>query len=191
MLSPVEEERMKSLYAGILALGLVFGCASALAQDKAAAPPTTVATALDHELSHLEHGMLGLAEAMPEDKYSFRPTQGQFNNVLDFAGQVKHVAEGIAMYASAIEGEKAKDAPASVKSKAELIAYMKSSFAAAHKALATINDQNMFTPIPPPFGKAQTTRFALGVSMVSHPNDHYGQMIEYLRMNGIVPPGSK
>ena len=182
---------MKPLYASLLAIALAFGCASALAQDNAAAPPATVSAALDHELSHLEHAMVGLAEAMPEDKYSFRPTQGKFDNVLDFGGQVKHVGEGIAMYAAAITGDKAKDAPASVKSKADLIAYLKSSFAAAHKALATINDQNMFTPIPPPFGKAQTTRFALGVALVSHPNDHYGQMIEYLRMNGIVPPGSK
>jgi uncharacterized damage-inducible protein DinB len=183
---------MKPLYASILAVALVFGCSSVLAQDNAAAPPATVSAALDHELSHLEHGLVGLAEAMPEDKYSFRPTQGKFDNVLDFGGQVKHVAEGIAMYAAAITGDKNKpEAPASAKSKAELVAYLKSSFAAAHKALATINDQNMFTPIPQPFGKAQTTRFALGVAMVSHPNDHYGQMIEYLRMNGIVPPGSK
>jgi uncharacterized damage-inducible protein DinB len=182
---------MKRFQAVILASALAFGCVPAFAQDKAPAPPATVVATLDNELSHLEKGLVGLAEAMPEDKYSFRPTQGKFDGVLDFAGQVKHLAGGIAMYAGAIEGAKPAAEPASLKTKAELVQYLKDSLAAAHKALATLNDQNMFTPIPPPFGKNQTTRFALAVAMVSHPNDHYGQMVEYLRMNGVVPPGSK
>jgi len=95
------------------------------------------------------------------------------------------------MYAGAIQGEKPAAEPASLKTKAELVQYLKDSLGSAHKALAGLNDQNMFTPIPPPFGKNPTTRFALAVAMVSHPNDHYGQMVEYLRMNGVVPPGSK
>ncbi len=182
---------MKRMYALVLAAALSAGCCTALAQDKPAAPPSTVSTALDQELSHLEKGMLGLAEAMPEDKYNYKPTQGKFDTVLDFAGQVKHVAGGIAMYAGAILGEKSPAEPASLKTKAELVQYLKDSFAYAHKALAGLNEKNMFEAVPPPFGKNPTTRFSLAVGMVSHPNDHYGQMVEYLRGSGIVPPGSK
>jgi hypothetical protein len=182
---------MKRFPAVVLAAALAFTCGSALAQDKPSAPPTTVAATLDHELSHLEHGLVGLAEAMPEDKYSYKPTQGKFEGVLDFGGQVKHLAEGIAMYSGAILGEKPPAAPASLKTKAELVQYLKDSLAYGHKALASLNDQNMFTPIPPPFGKNPTTRLSLAISMVGHPYDHYGQMVEYLRMNGVVPPGSK
>lgn len=182
---------MKRFQAVVLASALTLGCASVFAQDKAPAPPTTVVATLDNELSHLEKGLVGLAEAMPEDKYSFKPTQGKFDGVLDFAGQVKHLAGGIESYAAAIQGQKPPAEPASLKTKAELVQYLKDSLASAHKALATLNDQNMFTPIPPPWGKNPTTRLALAIAMVSHPNDHYGQMVEYLRMNGVVPPGSK
>lgn len=185
---------MKRFYAVVLAAALALGCASALAQDKAAAapaPPSTVVATLDKELSHLEQGLLGLAEAMPEDKYSYHPTQGKFDGVLDFAGQVKHLAGGFDFYSSAILGQKASEEPKNVKTKAEIIQYLKDSIGRAHKALATINEQNMFTPIPPPFGKNPTTRLSVAVSMVSHPYDHYGQMVEYLRGVGVVPPGSK
>jgi DinB superfamily len=191
MLSRFREERMKRFHAVLLVAALAVGCCSALAQNKAAAPPTTVAATFDQELSHLEHGLIGLAETMPEDKYNFRPTQGKFDGVLDFGGQVKHLSGGIAMYAAGILGEKPPAEPASLKTKAELVQYLKSSLTYAHKAVASLNEQNLFTPIPAPFGKNQTTRLSLAIAMVGHPYDHYGQMVEYLRMNGVVPPGSK
>lgn len=174
----------------LVVFGAVLAAFPAFAQEKSA-PPTTASAAFDQEVSHLEKGFLGLAEAMPEDKYSFRPTAGKFDGVLDFAGQVKHVSEGISMYAGAILGEKPPAAPASLKTKAELVEYLKSSFEYAHKAVKSINDQNAFATVPPPFGKSPTTRFSLAIAMVSHPNDHYGQMIEYLRGAGTIPPGSK
>ncbi len=182
---------MKRMYAMFLAAALAFACSFAPAQDKPAGPATTVPAAFDQELSHLEHGLIGLAEAMPADKYNFKPTQGKFDTVMDFGGQVKHVSEGIAMYASAILGEKPPAEPASLKTKDELVKYLKDSCTYAHKALASINDQNMFTSVPPPFGKNPTNRISLAIGMVSHPYDHYGQMIEYLRGAGVVPPGSK
>lgn len=181
---------MKNRSALLLSVAMLFTCAITLAQS---GPATSVSGALDKELSGLEKHMVAVAEAMPEDKYNFKPTAGKFDTVMDFAGQVKHVAGGINMYASSILGEKSagEDAGAKLKTKAEMVQALKESFAHAHKALQSLNDQNMFTPIPPPFGKEQTTRLSLGIAMVAHPQDHYGQMIEYLRGAGVVPPGSK
>jgi len=174
-----------------LALVLLASSGAMLAQDKAPAPPATVSAALDAELSKLEKGLLGIANEMPEDKYNFKPTAGKFDTVMDFAGQVNHVAGGFNFYASAIMGTKPPEEPKDLKTKSQIIQNLKDSIANAHKALATINDQNMFTPVPPPFGKNPTNRLALGIAMVSHLYDHYGQMVEYLRGAGHVPPGSK
>ncbi len=179
---------MKWMSVVVLGAVLALAASPARTQDK---PPATPSAAFDQEVSHLEKGFLGLAEAMPEDKYNFRPTAGKFDGVMDFAGQVKHVAGGFNMYAAAILGEKAPAEPTNLKTKAELVQYLKSSFEYAHKAAKSINDQNAFASVPPPFGKNPTTRFSLAIAMVSHPNDHYGQMIEYLRGAGVIPPGSK
>ena len=183
---------MKRMHAAVLAASLFFGSSAVMAQDKAPAPPTTAPAALENELSKFEKAVLGLAEAMPEDKYNFKPTAGKFDSVMDFAGQVKHLGGGYYFYGGAILGEKhSEDAEKNIKTKAQCIQYLKDGFAYAHKALASLNDKNMFEPVPPPFGKNPTNRIALGVAMVAHPYDHYGQMVEYLRGAGIVPPGSK
>jgi hypothetical protein len=183
---------MKRIHAAMLAASLLFGSGAALAQDKAPAPPSTVSAALDAELSRFEKSVIGLAEAMPEDKYNFKPTAGKFDTVMDFAGQVKHLGGGFYFYGGAILGEKhGEDDTKDLKTKAQCIQYLKDSIAYAHKALASINDKNMFEPVPPPFGKNPVNRVVLGIAMVSHPYDHYGQMVEYLRGAGYVPPGSK
>ena len=69
--------------------------------------------------------------------------------------------------------------------------YLKDSFAYAHKAMATINESNVLTPPKGPLGDRPTTRLAMATSVLSHPFDHYGQMVVYLRMNGIIPPASR
>ncbi len=166
-------------------------CTFALAQS---APPANLKAALDKELSNLEKHMVGLAEAMPADKYNFRPTAGKFDGVMDFAGQVGHVAGGNNMYAGLILGEKVQhgeDDAHAKKDKAALVQDLKDSFAHAHKALAGLDEKTMNDPIPAPFGGGQTTRLSLAIAMVAHPYDHYGQMVEYLRGTGNVPPGSK
>ena len=83
------------------------------------------------------------------------------------------------------------DGPAAIKSKADTLKFLNDSFAYAHKAVSSINETNVLEPIKSPFGNNMTTRLGLAVSMISHPYDHYGQMVEYLRMNDIVPPASR
>jgi hypothetical protein len=137
------------------------------------------------------------AEAMPEDKYSFAPTNGEFKGVRTFAQQIKHVAAVNYMVAAAILQEKppvelgSENGPDSVKSKADIMKFIKDSYAYAHKAVGTITPDNYIGEVPSPFGKGKSTRLGLAVLLTAHSFDHYGQMVEYLRTNGIVPPASR
>ena len=69
--------------------------------------------------------------------------------------------------------------------------FLKDSFAYAHKAANSVTEANVMEKIQSPFGSNKTTRLRLALIMPSHPFDHYGQMVEYLRMNGIIPPASR
>lgn len=163
-----------------------------------AAEKPTIASVLDHQLSGVESEVVPAVEAMPADKFAFAPTQGEFKGVRDFSMQAKHIASVNYLIGAAILGEKVpaeagegENGPASVKSKDEIVKYLKDSFVYLHKAMGTITDANVVAPIKAPWGDAPTTRLAMAVIGISHPFDHYGQMVEYLRMNGIIPPASR
>jgi len=151
----------------------------------------------DSQITMLEREHLALAEAMPADKYDFAPKTGAFQGVRTFAEQVRHMATVIYMLSGAVLGEKppvdtGKDdaGPALVKTKAQLVEYLRGSLAFAHKAAGTLTAKNELDDIASPFGGGKMTRLA-AVSMITwHSFDHYGQMVEYARMNGVVPPAS-
>ncbi len=159
--------------------------------------PQTVNAVLERTVTRLEKLFGDLADAMPEDKYDFVPTTGEYKGVRNFASQVKHVGAGNYEYFAAMLGEKppaeagGEDGPATAKSKADILKFLRASFAYAHKAVAGVNDKNLMEPVKAPFGSGTTTRLALALGAVSHVNDHYGQLVEYLRLNGIVPPASR
>src|SRR5881398_734987 len=109
--------------------------------------PQTVTQVLDRSVSNVEHEFVSAADAMPEDKYAFAPTNGEFKGVRTFAQQVKHVAAVNYVFGSAILGEKmpvegGETGPDSVKTKADIMNFLKDSFAYAHKAAASISDKN-------------------------------------------------
>ena len=181
----------------VLLLSLVLvSCALASAEDNKTTPKTA-AQVLDAGVSSVEREFVPAAEAMPEEKYSFAPSTGEFKGVRTFAAQVKHVAAVNYMVAAAILGEKppvdsgGENGPDSAKSKAEIVQFLKDSFAYAHKAVASINEKNLLEPIKGPFGDEPATRLGLATVFAWHGFDHYGQMAEYLRMNGIIPPASR
>jgi len=157
----------------------------------------TVAQVLDHTVSNIEHEFVPAAEAMPEEKYGFAPSNGEFKGVRTFAEQIKHVAAVNYMFGAAILSEKVpvdvgdESGPTSITTKAAIDDYLKASFAYVHKAVQTINDKNLVEPVKSPFGQGTVTRLGLATSVAAHGSDHYGQMVEYLRMNGIVPPASR
>jgi len=166
----------------------------------AGAPPEkpTFASVYERQLTNIEKEVVEAAEAMPEDKFNWAPTgPGDFKGVRTFALQVKHIAVANYAFGSAILQEKSPapmggpNGPDNLTSRADILKYLKDSYAYAHKAVAAINESNVLTPTKPPFGDKPTTRLAMATSMLSHPFDHYGQMVVYLRMNGIIPPASR
>jgi len=187
---------------GLLVLTLLLFAVSAAAQatNPAGKPPVEhrdVTQVLDHIVSHTEHEFTGAADAMPEDKFGFAPSNGEFKAVRTFAQQIKHVAAVNYELGAAILQEKPpvdindEAGPASIQSKAEIMQYLKDSFAYVHKAVATINENNLVEAVKSPFGEGKVTRLGLTTSVSWHTYDHYGQMVEYLRMNGIIPPASR
>ncbi len=174
--------------ATILAAGL-FGA-------EPAAPP--VAKIFDQQLTTIDRELTPLAEAMPADKFTFAPTSGEFKGVRTFAQQITHTAAVIYAVSAAVLGEKNptemgpnENGPASLRTKDEIIKYLKDAMAYGHKAMATLTDQNLTEMIPSAFGDRKTPRISMASIAVWHSFDHYGQMVVYARMNGIIPPASR
>ncbi len=179
----------------MLALG-AGGTAVANAQAKPD-QKITFAAVYDHSLTGIEKEVVSAAEAMPDDKFNFAPTQGEFKGVRTFAQQIKHVAAVNYMLAGAIMSEKppvnlgSENGPDNLTSKADIVKFLKDSFAYLHKALGTLDENNILVQVQSPFGTNKVSRLGLTVIALGHPFDHYGQMAVYLRMNGIVPPASR
>lgn len=157
----------------------------------------SVSDLLERSVTNFEHEFVPAAEAMPEDKFSFAPSGEEFKDVRTYAQQIKHVAAVNYELAAAILEQKPpvdigdESGPASLTSKADIIKYLKDSFVYVHKAVATINESNVTGTVRSPFGEGKVSRLGLAMSVPSHGFDHYGQMVVYLRMNGIVPPASR
>jgi uncharacterized damage-inducible protein DinB len=188
---------MKTITAILLATLALCSVGLTQTQAQTNAEKKTISDVIDATTKRIERDFVSAAEAMPEDKYSFAPTNGEFKGVRTFAEQIKHYAATNYLVASLILGEKPpvevndEKGPDSVKTKAEILKYLKDSFAYAHKAIATITEANVVEPITSFDGKSKTTRLSLAMLFTWHGYDHYGQMVEYLRMNGIVPPASR
>jgi uncharacterized damage-inducible protein DinB len=196
--------KMFSLLAIAMVSTLVHAQAGNAAPAQAAKPataPPSIASSMDREVSIIEREFVSAAEAMPEDKYNFTPEglnlQGSdYKGVRTFGEQVKHVAATNFGLWSAVTGEKPaydvsddEHGPASVKTKAEIIKFLKDSFEAGHKAAKSLSPQNSSETVKTFFGPTPKV-FAVSFT-VAHAFDHYGQMVEYLRMNGIIPPASR
>ena len=173
---------------------------SAAASSASQSPqsPSTVASTVDREISTVEKQIVEAAEAMPEDKFNFSPESlnipgSEYKGVRTFAVQVKHVASSNYFIWSPLTGDKVPESikdgngPADLKTKADIIKFLKDSFALGHRAAATLTAENMLQTT----GNSKSTRLRLAEFGVAHAYDHYGQMVEYLRMNGIVPPASR
>ena len=179
----------------IICFTFVLSAAATFAADAPAPPASKL---LDGQLASFEKQFVPLVEAMPADKFSFAPTAGEFKDVRTFSKQASHVAAVIVMVSAAILGEKPpldpgsdENGPASLKTKDDVVKYVKDSFAYAHRAMASLTNQNVFQQVPGPFGGGTASKLTLANIAVSHSFDHYGQMVVYLRMNGIIPPASR
>lgn len=187
--------RKLNLYLAVLVVLATF--ATAAAQMAPPPPAKTPGEALQLDLNIAKGEFVSAAEAMPEDKYSFAPNNGEFKGVRTFAQQVKHVAAVNYAFGSSILGEKSpvdfgdpEKGPDSVKTKAEIVSFLKDSFEYLNKALGSVTAQNSLDQIQSVF-PFKVARLSLASFSTAHPFDHYGQMVVYLRMNGIVPPASR
>jgi len=197
-------EKMKCITA--LAVGLA--AASAIAQTSQQVTETKNTVALDvqrekrafQSLSDIaEKLIVSAVEAMPADKFGFTPTDGEFKGVKTFGQMVKHLsATNHILAAAALGNVPAVDAgdevgPEAVRTKAEILDYLKGSFAHLSKAIEAIGQTNVPVNTSPisPLKKDEVTRSALVAESLMHAADHYGQIVEYLRMNGVVPPASR
>ncbi len=175
------------------------GAASADAGSGRPALPTTLAAAVDRDISRVEEQVLAAAEAMPEDRYDFSPERlripgSTYDGVRTFAAQVRHIAASNYFIWSPLAGERLPEGlkdgngPPELRSRAQILGFLRSSFALGHRAAATLTPENMLQPFTPASASTRLQRATFGVA---HAFDHYGQMVEYLRMNGIVPPASR
>ena len=161
-------------------------------------PVATLASMVDRQVASMEKQIIDVAEAMAEEKFNFTPESlniagGDYKGVRSFAVQVKHVAASNYFIWSAVTGDKLPEGlkdgngPVDLKTKADILKFLKDSFALGHKAAATLTPENMLQAV----GNGQSLRLQRVEFGIIHASDHYGQMVEYLRMNGVVPPASR
>lgn len=184
--------------------GCIVGCCllfttSSLVLAQAAMPAKpAVGTAVspaqtyDKVLSIMEQQFVSAAEAMPDDKFNFAPpaSLGEFKGVRTFAQQIKHVAEsnyyffGGSDYTEA-QAKAMTDSIEKLTTKADIVKALKDSFVRAHAYVGAITPENAFVMTE------HGTRAGMSSFGIAHVMDHYGQLVVYLRMNGIVPPASR
>jgi len=164
------------------------------------APISSLSALVDRQVSQYEKNVVEAAEAMPADKFDFNPASlnikgAAYSDVRSFATLVKHTATANYRFWSTLTGDKMPEnikgpnGPDDLKTKDQIIQFLKDSFALGHKAAKTITPENALEQLP--FFRGTQPRLYIASACVIHAADEYGQMIEYLRMNGIVPPASR
>lgn len=158
----------------------------------------SIASIVDREITELEKNVVAAAQAMPEAKFDYIPaqlnTKDSRDPVRSFSSQVKHLANANYALWSPLTGEalpagmEGPNGPEKLKAKAEVIKYLKDSFALGHKAAATLTAENSTEIVKTLRGPEP--RLYLATFALQHGNDHYGQLALLLRMNGITPPAS-
>ena len=174
---------------------------SPAAQAQPAPPPITSLSAIaERQVSQYEKNILDVAEAMPEDKYNFTPASlnipgAAYKDVRTFGLLLKHTGAANFFFWSKVTGEKmpenikGSNGPEELKTKAEIIQFLKDSFAVGHRAAKSITPENALDQLPS--FRGNQPRLMIVTGAVIHAADEYGQMVEYLRMNGIIPPASR
>jgi uncharacterized damage-inducible protein DinB len=200
----LENEMMKRV---LMMLALAGCCMTgAKAQMGGTAPKVPAGTMIDPGksiealLNIYEEQIVSAAKAMPAEKYNFAPSQAIFaaSQKVDFVspkvvntfGQtVAHIAQANYSFFSSLGGAKPDadvKAMGGLTSKEDTVKALEGSFAYGHKQLATLTAADAFASV-----KGDMTKTSVAAFAIAHMCDHYGQLVEYLRMNGIVPPASQ
>jgi hypothetical protein len=201
----MQSKRMMLVLA-MAALTLFAACAANIQAQMAgmSVPPAVApgaqidpAKTFDASVSQIERLWMGAAQAMPADKYDFAPSatifvpgqKVQYDGVRTFAQIVTHTIQANYNTFAAIGGIKPDvdvKAIGDLKTKDDIVKALAATFAFAHKALANVTAANAFERV-----RGMQTRASMVAGAVGHAEDEYGQAVEYLRMNAIVPPASE
>ncbi len=182
---------MKSA-ATLILIGLLAAPLQAAAQEPKPGDPMAETVAQWFDM--IQRSFVSLADALPADRWDFAPKGGEFTGVRTFAQQVKHVACANVAFFNEVEH---KDPPAgcetggpsSARTKSELMTYLRESFSYATSIMRRLTPANAMDAVEGPYG-GKTTRLGISTLAIWHATDHYGQLVVYLRMNGIVPPST-
>ena len=168
----------------LIALAACCLTATAAAQD----PTSPVSDALRSIARRSGTNLIAAAEEMPADKYGFKPAGAEISS---FGDQLMHVTAIVQRFVDAAKGTKTEAAHHGAMTKPEIMALMKKTFQSAEEAMATLSDAQMLEPVKFPFGDRTVTRATFWQGPLYQLRNHYGQLVVYLRMNGIVPPASR
>jgi hypothetical protein len=162
------------------------------------APGTAIdpSKSMDASVTQLEKLITNAAEAMPADKYDFAPSAAifipgqkvKYDGVRTFAQIITHTIQANYFFFGSIGGIKPEidvKAIGDLKSKDDILKALAATFAFAHKAVANVTTTNAFDSV-----RGLQTRATLFAAAIAHAEDEYGQAVEYLRMNAIIPPAS-
>jgi uncharacterized damage-inducible protein DinB len=130
--------------------------------------------------------MLDMAEAMPAEKYSFKPTP----EMSTFGDQLVHLTAIMQRFVDSAKGTKTEERHQGTMTKPESIALLKKSFESVEDMITPLSDAQLLEPVKFPFGDRTVTRATFWQGPLYQIRNHYGQLVVYLRMNGIVPPAS-
>jgi uncharacterized damage-inducible protein DinB len=139
----------------------------------------------------LARKLIAMAEDFPEDKYDFKPTPAERS----FAEQLLHAANANYFFISPVMGQKmpaAEDPKRSdFKTKADIVAFVKKAFADGAAAIKAKGDKGMLDLVVDPFANQQVRVYDMAYGLIEHSGEHYGQLVVYYRVAGLVPPESR
>jgi uncharacterized damage-inducible protein DinB len=177
---------MKTLtYACLVFCGLV--AAVAPSSLSAQSTPPSLGKELVATWQRAAAEIIDIAEAMPADKYAYKPTP----DMSTFGDQLVHVAGITQRFIDSAKGTKSDAAPAhKTMTKPEVVSLLKQTFQTGQEMLASLSDAQLLEPVKFPFGDRTVTRVTFWQGPFYQIRNHYGQLVVYLRMNGIVPPAT-
>ena len=163
----------------------------AMKKDAAPKPADSPSKVVIDSWNEIGRKLIAMAEDFPEDKYDFKPTPAQRS----FAEQLLHAAGANYYFINPLMGQKP---PAEedlkrdkYKTKADVVAMVKKSFADGAAALKAKGDKGMTDTIVDPFGNQQVRVYDYAYGFIEHCGEHYGQLVVYYRLAGLVPPESR
>src|SRR6202521_975056 len=160
-------------------------------KDAAPKPALSPSQAVLDSWNDIGRKLIAMAEDFPEDKYDFKTTPAQRS----FAEQLLHMAGANYYFTNLAMGKKppAEEDPKrdQYKTKADIVAFVKKSFADGAAAIKAKGDKGMNDLLVDPFAHQQTRVYDLAYGFVEHCGEHYGQIVVYYRLAGLVPPESR